>query len=77
MQISEFTFPHLHEAHEQRLTVELERRRAAAERRAQTNGAPAVRTGSSRRGILARLRSTQWPTPPTAQNRMEPCADCP
>ncbi len=77
MQISEFSFPHLHEAHEQRLTVELERQRAAAERRADTNGSPAIQAKSGRRGILARLRSTQWPTPPAGANRMEPCADCP
>ncbi len=77
MQISEFSFPHLHEAHEQRLSVELERQRASAERRAETNGAPAARARSTRRGILARLRSTDWPTPPSVPNRMEPCADCP
>jgi hypothetical protein len=37
MQISEFSFPHLHAAHEERLTVELERQRVAAERRAETD----------------------------------------
>ncbi|GGI46095.1 hypothetical protein BCL57_001408 [Agromyces flavus] len=75
MQISEFSFPHLHAAHEERLAVELERRRLAAERRADA-AAAAPSAGRTRRAVrsrLARLVSSESGAVRTG----EPCAACP
>ena len=60
MQISEFSFPHLHEAHDERLAIELERRRLAEERRAETllpERASAWRRFGRRRGVVVHERT--------------------
>ena len=49
MQISEFSFPHLHAAHDERLVIELERRRVAAERRAEAGTEGLARAGGEPR----------------------------
>lgn len=75
MQITEFSFPHLHEAHEQRLAIELERQRAASERRAEgaAGTRPAASVGRRLRAAWARLRRGS-----AAQPRAnEPCVACP
>lgn len=74
MQISEFSFPHLHAAHDERLAVELERQRIAAERRA--DGADATATASAARGfraVVARLR----PAAEAPARAADPCLACP
>lgn len=78
MQITEFSFLHLHEAHEQRLAVELERQRAASERRAEgAAGAAGTRSTASThrrlRAAWARLR--RGTAAPARAN--EPCVACP
>ncbi|MBM7506030.1 hypothetical protein ACFPER_02860 [Agromyces aurantiacus] len=79
MQISEFSFPHLREAHDDRIAVELERRRLVAERRA--DGAAAASPAVAPRGFrawAARLRSSETGarTAP-ARRGAEPCVACP
>jgi hypothetical protein len=74
MQISEFSFPHLHAAHDGRLAVELERQRIAAERRA--DGAAAAPSAAAARGVraaVARLR----PAAEAPTRAAEPCLACP
>ena len=74
MQISEFSFPHLREAHDERLAVELERQRIAAERRA--DGAAATPSAAAARGFraaVARLR----PAAEAPARTAEPCLACP
>ena len=77
MQISEFSFPHLHAAHDERLVIELERRRVAAERRAEagTEGSP-VRAGS--RAIRSWWAGRSERPPLVGRGPAnEPCPTCP
>ena len=77
MQISEFSFPHLHAAHEERLTVELERQRVAAERRAETSpdGSP-VRAAS--RAVRSWWAGRSQGAPLVGRSPAdEPCPTCP
>lgn len=74
MQISEFSFPHLHAAHDERLAIELERQRIAAERRA--DGAATTPSSAAARGfraVVARLR----PAAEAPARAAEPCLACP
>ncbi|MFE5670810.1 hypothetical protein ACFQ58_04275 [Agromyces sp. NPDC056523] len=77
MQISEFSFPHLHAAHDERLTIELERRRVAAERRAET-AAPRPTSAwlrfGRRSGAAVREPAVR---PAGGILRAEPCPTCP
>ena len=79
MQISEFSFPHLHAAHDERLTVELERQRVAAERRAETDGRGSTAPATSR-GIRSwwAAREGSGASPLIARGPAnEPCPTCP
>ena len=73
MQISEFSFPHLHAAHDERLVIELERRRVAAERRAEagTEGSP-VRAGSRAIRSGGRVDRSERPSSDAAGERAVP-----
>lgn len=74
MQISEFSFPHLNAAHEERLTVELERQRVAAERRADADGAAEP---ARRRGIRSERSSRRIAWLGVARGPVDPCPTCP
>ena len=82
MQISEFSFPHLHAAHDERLSVELERQRVAAERRAESTTQDAINRDATVRAGGRGIRSWWAGRSPAAQlvargPANEPCATCP
>ncbi|TYL53928.1 hypothetical protein [Agromyces mariniharenae] len=63
MLISELTFPHLAEAREAQLAMELERRRVVAERLAETSGDAPARTRRRRERMPRARVATNAPCP--------------
>jgi hypothetical protein len=77
MQISEFSFPHLMAAHEERLTVELERQRVAAERRVEAGVADDAGPAAVRGARSRRWSGSSWTLRGVTRRTAEPCPTCP